>query len=144
MPFGVRVRWLVALLRELFASLFVRTTPALAPPRDEAEEEEAALTTAAARCVACGACDQAFDAWADVARDQFFGPMAFVFRAASGPAAWPRLGPMVSGLERGDLAALEARCPVGVPFVSLARVVRAKVPPPQKRPRPGKDQHDPG
>ncbi len=125
-----------------------RRAPALGTPSAEGESEpneDLALSLAAGRCVACGSCDRRFDAWADVARDQFTGPMAFVLRASTGPAAWPRLGPMVGALERGNLAALEADCPAHVPFVSLARVVRAKVPPPAPtRRKKARDQNDPG
>ena len=103
------------------------------------------MAAAAARCIACGACDRAFDAWADAPRDRFFGPMTFVLRASS-PSEWERLGPMSAAMARGKLDELEAVCPAQVPFAGLVRAVRDRIPPPApppRRPRKGA-HHDPG
>jgi len=135
----------------LVRTLFRRAPgpPALSEPGKPGaqthHEEERALVRAAGRCVACGLCDRHFAGWASAERDRFFGPMTFVLRAASSSAVWPELGPMARAMEQGDPEALERVCPVDVPFVSLVRAVRAKVPPPAPRPpKKKRATHDPG
>ncbi len=132
----------------LWRTLFFRAPePSLLGSGSGDGEQDATreLVRGAARCVACGACDRHFGAWASAERDRFFGPMTFVLRAATSSARWPELGPMVAAMERGDPAALERVCPVDVPFVSLVRAVRAKVPPPAPRPpKKKRATHDPG
>jgi hypothetical protein len=133
----------------LVRTLFRRAPrpPALASETAEwtEREEERALLRGAGRCVTCGVCDRQFTGWASAERDRFFGPMTFVLRCATSSAGWSELGPMVRAMERGDPEALQRACPVDVPFVSLVRAVRAKVPPPAPRP-PKKKRvtHDPG
>lgn len=127
----------------------LRARPPQAPALgrgDEAEpDEERALLRGAGRCVSCGLCDRHFSGWTFAERDRFFGPMTFVLRAATSTALWPELGPMVRAMERGDPEALERVCPVDVPFVSLVRAVRSKVPPPAPRPpKKKRATHDPG
>jgi hypothetical protein len=138
---GQWIRWWWTALTELLRA--PRRTPALEAPHPERDAERVA--GAAARCITCGACDRAFDAWTDAPRDRFFGPMTFVLRARS-PGEWPRLGPMASAMARGNLGELEAVCPAKVPFETLVSAVRARVPPPAPPPpRPKRGaHHDPG
>lgn len=140
MPLGRWIRWWWSALTELVQERgAARALPAPAVPI-----EELRVADAAARCIACGACDRAFDAWADAPRDRFFGPMTFVLRARS-RGEWKNLGPMVGAMARGQLGELEVVCPTRVPFAALVTAVTAHVPPRAPTPRTKrKVQHDPG
>lgn len=108
-------------------------------------EREALL--GASRCVACGRCDAAFDAWSRVERSVFRGPSELPRAIATGLPDVPRARRWLTQLERGDIAALERVCPTGVPFVALAAHARARAghdPPPAPRPPKNRVVHDPG
>ncbi len=124
---------MVALVR------WLRARPARLLP---AQAIDASLVEAAARCVACGACDQAYRPWAAAPRDRFFGPMHFVLTTARGSEHFAALDAEVGALLRADLAALRRVCPVDVPFEALARAVRSRVP--LAAPKPAQVRHDPG
>lgn len=101
----------------------------------------------ASRCIACGRCDAAFDAWPHVERAIFRGPSELPRAIATGLPDVPRSRRWLTQLERGDLRALERVCPTGVPFVALAAHARARAgqdPPPVPRPPKNRVQHDPG
>jgi hypothetical protein len=125
-------------LRALLVQLSGRAR--LPPPAGDGEDR--ALSSRAARCIACGACDRVFRAWADVPRDRFFGPMHFALRAGGGPEGWVVLGEECTAMGRADLLALERVCPVDVPFGALVRAVRAKAPARVSTSRV--ERHDPG
>lgn len=101
----------------------------------------------ASRCIACGRCDTAFDAWPHVERSVFRGPSELPRAISTGLVDAPRARRWLTQLERGDLEALERVCPTGVPFVALAAHVRARAgedpPPPPHKPK-NRVQHDPG
>jgi hypothetical protein len=106
------------------------------------EDEGADLARRAARCIACGACDRAFEPWKQVPRERFFGPMHFALTAGRGPSGWALLGVESTALARGDLARLEQLCPVDVPFDALVRAVQHRAPPVRHAART--KRHDPG
>lgn len=114
-------------------------------PLDVAERE---VLAGASRCIACGACDAAFDAYDRVARTELRGPSDLPLACSRSLPDYDTLGKLVAHLRKGDLAALERVCPVSVPFRKLADVVERRalalapeepVAPPPERPR-----HDPG
>lgn len=132
---GLRLFWLWvrALVRHLSA-------PPRRLPAPEAEED--ALARRAARCIACGACDRAFEPWGSVPRERFFGPMHFALSAGQGPEGWALLGVESAALARADLVRLERVCPVDVPFDALVRAVQGRAPPVRRAART--KRHDPG
>lgn len=88
-----------------------------------AEASDHAVYVAAGRCLGCGACDlKALESGAATALGPL-GPMAFVQSVSRHPGMSNPLG---DGADAALLKRLEAVCPVQVPFVSLAAVVRRR------------------
>lgn len=107
--------------------------------------DEREVLSTLSRCVACGACDAAFDAYGKVVRSEIRGPSEL-------PLAYSRSLPdldATSGwlvhLGKGDLARLERACPVDVPFTRVVRTLRARAGEPRVRAsKAGRAPHDPG
>ena len=87
------------------------------------EEGDHAVMVGAGRCIGCGACDvRAIELGAFTALGPR-GPMAFVVGVSRQAGVDAPLGDEVS---HALLNALEAACPVAVPFVPLATLVRRR------------------
>lgn len=116
-------------------------------PRVASDAEAASTLRAATRCVGCGACDAAFDGWDRVDCRLFRAPSELPRAYATGLDVRDAMHGWLAQLRRGELERLSAACPVGVSFVSLARVVEARAGAPRSAPRVAavrRVRHDPG
>ena len=78
------------------------------------------------RCIACGACDVAFDKYAEVPRADLRGPSELPLALSRSLPDHDALLPWLAALSRGDVAALSRACPVDVPFERLTAIARAR------------------
>jgi len=127
--------------------LGARPAPALpgvpdpAPARAEDREALASLS----RCVACGACDAAFDAYAKVVRSELRGPSELPLAFGRSLEDLDATAGWLVHLEKGDLAKLERACPVGVPFSRVVVTLKARAGIPRVRAtKVAHRRHDPG
>jgi succinate dehydrogenase/fumarate reductase-like Fe-S protein len=122
-----------SLLRVLIANLFGRK-PGLVvfhenydadrlPPVDA---EERALMPRFSRCIACGRCDVGEADRIGRSGGAYPGLMAFVLASSRSMPDHDAAVRALDYVPEDVLAAKEAVCPTGVPFVALARFVRRK------------------
>lgn len=148
LPFLTRV-WLIwATVRSYLARSFGWARPALPegiarPPPTTAPEREA--LAALGKCVACGACDAAFDAYGKVVRTELRGPSELPLAFGRSLEDLDATAGWLVHLEKGDLARLERACPVGVPFGKVVLTLKARAGTPRLRAtKVAHRRHDPG
>lgn len=146
MSFLTRV-WLVwtyarAWLRRSLGGASALPVPA-GPPPTTREEREALASLG--RCVACGACDAAFDAYAKVVRTELRGPSELPLAFGRSLEDLDATAGWLVHLEKGDLAKLERACPVGVPFGKVVVALKVRAGTPRVRAtKVAHRRHDPG
>jgi len=97
------------------------------------------------RCVACGACDAAFDAYNKVVRTELRGPSELPLAFGRSLEDLDATAGWLVHLEKGDLAKLERACPVGVPFSRVVVTLKARAGTPRVRAtKVAHRKHDPG
>lgn len=107
--------------------------------------EEGAVLVSLSRCVGCGACDAAFDAYGKVVRSELRGPSELALAYARSLRDVDATAGWLVHLEKGDLARLERACPVDVPFARLAAVLKQRAGTPRVREtKVARKRHDPG
>jgi hypothetical protein len=107
--------------------------------------EEGAVLVSLSRCVGCGACDAAFDAYGKVVRSELRGPSELALSYARSLRDVDATAGWLVHLEKGDLARLERACPVDVPFARLAAVLKKRAGTPRVREtKVARKRHDPG
>jgi hypothetical protein len=107
--------------------------------------EDREVLSTMSRCVACGACDAAFDAYGKVVRSEIRGPSELPLAYARSLADLDATSGWLVHLAKGDLARLERACPVDVPFTRLVKVLQARAGEPRVRAsKAGRARHDPG
>lgn len=152
MRFGSLVRLGAYFIWQLIMRLF-RPGPQLAAFRASYDPEgltpvehgEREVLATLSRCVACGACDAAFDAYGRVVRSELRGPSELPLAYARSLPDLDATSGWLVHLAKGDLARLERACPVDVPFTKVVQVLRARAGPPRVRPsKAGRARHDPG
>jgi hypothetical protein len=115
--------------------------PVLPPTSGEDRQALAAL----GRCVACGACDAAFDAYPKVVRSEMRGPSELPLAYGRSLEDLDASAGWLVHLAKGDLAKLERACPVGVPFARVAATLKARAGTPRVRAtKVARPKHDPG
>lgn len=97
------------------------TSDHLLPLGAAAAENRAAFSA----CIACGLCDEVFDAYDRTDRDVFPGPSALPLSYSRNPPDFAALTRYLAELRKGDLVQLERVCPTRVPFRKLAAYVEA-------------------
>ena len=118
-------------------------SPFAAPPGATAAEREA--LAALGKCVACGACDAAFDGYAKVVRSELRGPSELPLAFGRSLEDLDATAGWLVHLEKGDLAKLERACPVGVPFSRVVVTLKARAGIPRVRAtKVAHRKHDPG
>lgn len=111
-------------------------------PTTEAERE---VLAALGKCVACGACDAAFDAYGKVVRSELRGPSELPLAFGRSLEDLDATAGWLVHLEKGDLARLERACPVGVPFSRAVVTLKARAGIPRVRAtKVAHRRHDPG
>ncbi len=109
------------------------------------ETDERAVLSTLSRCVACGACDAAFDAYGKVVRSELRGPSELPLAYARSLPDLDATAGWLVHLQKGDLARLERACPVDVPFARVVSVLRARAGEPRVRAsKVTRARHDPG
>lgn len=93
------------------------------PPVAAAERAELSRFS---RCIACGRCDVGESERIARSRGAYPGLMAVVLASTRSMPDYDAAKLALDHVPEEVLAAKEAECPTGVPFVSLARFVRAK------------------
>jgi len=93
------------------------------PPVDAAERAEIARFS---RCIACGRCDIGESTRIARSRGAYPGLMAVVLGSTRSMPDYDAAAIALSHVPDDVLAAKEDDCPTAVPFVALARFVRAK------------------
>jgi succinate dehydrogenase/fumarate reductase-like Fe-S protein len=93
------------------------------PPVDAAERAEIARFS---RCIACGRCDVGEAGRIARSNGAYPGLMAVVLASTRSMPDFDAASLALEHVPEEVLAAKEDVCPTGVPFVSLARFVRAK------------------
>jgi hypothetical protein len=93
------------------------------PPVDPAEREEISRFS---RCIACGRCDVGEADRMARSGGAYPGLMAIVLASSRSMPDFDAAALALEHVPDAVLAAKEDLCPTGVPFVSLARFVRAK------------------
>lgn len=150
--FGSLVRLGAYFFAQLVRRVFQRgpQLPAFRASYDEdglaplSSEDREVLSTLS-RCVACGACDAAFDGYGKVVRSEIRGPSELPLAYARSLAELDATSGWLVHLAKGDLARLERACPVDVPFTRVVKVLRARAGEPRVRPsKAGRARHDPG
>lgn len=97
------------------------------------------------KCVACGACDSAFDAYTEVVRNDLRGPSELPLAFGRSLEDLDATAGWLVQLEKGDLARLERACPVGVPFSRVVVTLKARAGTPRVRAtKVARSKHDPG
>jgi hypothetical protein len=97
------------------------------------------------RCVACGACDAAFDAYGKVVRSEIRGPSELPLAYARSLPDLDAASGWLVHVSKGDLARLERACPVDVPFARVVATLRARAGEPRVRAsKVSRARHDPG
>jgi hypothetical protein len=86
--------------------------------------EERGALAAFSGCVACGACDAAFDGYARVSRVTLRAPSDLPLAATRSLPDLDAARAVAAELEKGDLARLERVCPAHVPFRALVRFTK--------------------
>jgi len=118
--------------------------PSLPAPRPTTAEEREALASLG-RCVACGACDAAFDAYGTVVRSELRGPSELPLAFGRSIEDLDATAGWLVHVSKGDLAKLERACPVGVPFSRVVVTLRARAGTPRARAtKVARRRHDPG
>ncbi len=118
--------------------------PGLSGPVPLRSEEREALR-ALGKCVACGACDAAFDAYGKVVRTELRGPSELPLAFGRSIEDLDATAGWLVHLEKGDLARLERACPVGVPFSKVVVTLKVRAGTPRIRvPKVARRRHDPG
>ena len=112
--FGVRTG--IALFRENYDADRL-------PPLDAAERAELSQFS---RCIACGRCDLGEAERMARSRGAYPGLMAVVLASSRSMPDFDAARLALDHVPDAVLAAKEDVCPTGVPFVSLARFIRAK------------------
>lgn len=111
-------------------------------PTTPAERE---ALVALGKCVACGACDGAFDAYNKVVRNELRGPSELPLAFGRSLEDLDATAGWLVHLEKGDLAKLERACPVGVPFARVVVTLKARAGTPRVRAtKVAHRRHDPG
>jgi len=102
-------------------------------------------------CLACGLCDATFTEYERASRADFRGPSDLPLSYSRSLPEYDALDPYLAQIRRGDLAALEAVCPAGIPFRALVASVQehaSSMPrgerPAPALPRPKSGRFDPG
>ncbi len=148
MSFATRL-WLVwiyarSLARRWLGRAPPRALPDGAGPAPTTATEREALS-ALRRCVACGACDAAFDAYGKVVRTELRGPSELPLAFGRSLEDLDAAAGWLSHLEKGDLAKLERACPVAVPFSRVVVTLKARAGTPRVRAtKVAHRRHDPG
>jgi hypothetical protein len=93
------------------------------PSLDAAEREQVASFS---RCIACGRCDVGESERIARSRGQYPGLMSIVLASSRSMPDYDAAARSLSHVPDSVLAEKEQICPVGVPFVQLARFVRTK------------------
>jgi succinate dehydrogenase/fumarate reductase-like Fe-S protein len=93
------------------------------PPVDAAERPQLVRFS---RCIACGRCDVGEAERMAQARGAYPGLMAIVLASSRSMPDYDAAALALAHVPDDVLAAKEDVCPTGVPFVTLARFVRAK------------------
>jgi hypothetical protein len=100
-------------------------------------EEERAELPSFSRCIACGRCDVGEAPRIAASRGQYAGLMSFVLNASRSMPDFDAAALALDFVPVEVLARKEPVCPTGVPFVALARFVRAKAAEMREPPRVG-------
>jgi hypothetical protein len=107
--------------------------------------EEREVLSTLSRCVACGACDAAFDAYGKVVRSEIRGPSELPLAYARSLPDLDATSGWLVHVSKADLARLERACPVDVPFTRVVATLRARAGAPRVRQsKAGRARHDPG
>lgn len=107
--------------------------------------DEREVLSTLSRCVACGACDAAFDAYNKVVRSELRGPSELPLAFARSLPDLDATSGWLVHLSKGDLSRLERACPVDVPFTRVVATIRARAGEPRVRAsKAGRARHDPG
>jgi succinate dehydrogenase/fumarate reductase-like Fe-S protein len=93
------------------------------PPLDPAEREQLVRFS---RCIACGRCDAGESERIARSKGAYPGLMAIVLASSRSMPDFDAAALALDHVPGEVLAAKEDVCPTGVPFVALARFVRAK------------------
>jgi succinate dehydrogenase/fumarate reductase-like Fe-S protein len=93
------------------------------PPLDPGEREELVRFS---RCIACGRCDAGEGARIAASKGAYPGLMAVVLASSRSMPDFDAARLALDHVPDAVLAEKEDVCPTGVPFVALARFVRAK------------------
>jgi hypothetical protein len=88
--------------------------------------DERAIMPTFSRCIACGLCDRGEATRIAASGGAYRGPMALVLAGSRSMPDYRAAAYSFSFVSEEVLAQKEAICPTGVPFVALARFVRAK------------------
>ena len=128
-------------------SRWLGRAPALAlsaGPLPTTSEDRQALASLS-RCVACGACDAAFDAYDEIVRSDLRGPSELPLAYGRSLEDLDATAGWLVHLEKADLAKLERACPVGVPFSRVVVTLKARAGIPRVRAtKVAHRRHDPG
>ncbi len=86
--------------------------------------EEAIVLTSVGRCVACGKCDRGEATRIRESTQGYRGMMAFSLSGARSLPDYPAASHMIAGIGDEAFETAERACPVHVPLLALARLVR--------------------
>jgi hypothetical protein len=136
--------WMQSLIVRWLGRAPVAALPDVPAPKPTTDGERAALA-ALGKCVACGACDAAFDAYQKLVRTELRGPSELPLAFGRSLEDLDATAGWLVNLEKGDLARLERACPVGVPFGKVVVTLKARAGTPRVRAtKVAHRRHDPG
>jgi hypothetical protein len=136
--------YLTSLIARWLGRAPARALPDAPSPQPTTADEREVLA-ALGKCVACGACDAAFDAYNKVVRSELRGPSELPLAFGRSLEDLDATAGWLVHLEKGDLARLERSCPVGVPFSRAVVTLKARAGIPRVRAtKVAHRRHDPG